>query len=543
MINNNNSTKMTGEIMNNINIIKIREEIMEYIKNNNIYEIKFLLIKYGLNVINNKNFDILIYSLENNSSQEMIKFFISLYNSLNYTIFDVTKNKYISPLLSALFNNNNISIIQLLIENGADKNYIFHNQNTTQLYIINNIDFTREKLKFMIDNKFDVNYIINVLIERKQYAFINYVFKYYIYNNKAIINFIIAYKNYKKETIMINQKLDSVKSITSNENNDIINNDLTIINLRALNKEIKTKFYNKINSINSEEKGKIIVQFNWLDEVVENIEIFNLLYQYLDENTKQKYITSIFQNNKFNSFKLLMSYNLNIDVNSEDAISFFINAVTKSKKDIIEYFIESKIEINNKICITPRIILSILDLDIPELYDIITNNEYKDEEYYPCPLIKAIEKQNEIVVKYLIDNKIETRYYRKNPLVEAIKKKNEYITKYIMNHHGKCIKSDIRLVDFSPLTIAIVMKKKNIIKDLIKNGADVNENDGFHNFPLIYALYWNDYEIVKYLIDNGANVNQYGYNGTHPITIANSKGNTDIINLLKSKGCNKIKKT
>ena len=75
------------------------------------------------------------------------------------------------------------------------------------------------------------------------------------------------------------------------------------------------------------------------------------------------------------------------------------------------------------------------------------------------------------------------------------------------------------------------------IKNLISQGADVNEKDKNNKTLLIFASYNGNKEIIDFLISNGANVNDkdsyaIGYTA---LMYANIIKNKEIIKLLKSR--------
>ncbi len=82
------------------------KKLLYYVNNNNIIELKSYLKTNELSLIyySYDEFDFLIYAIENKISYEMVKFIISQYSSLNYSIKD-SKLKYKSPLLSAIINS------------------------------------------------------------------------------------------------------------------------------------------------------------------------------------------------------------------------------------------------------------------------------------------------------------------------------------------------------------------------------------------------------------------------------------------------------
>jgi len=95
------------------------------IKDNNISNFNNILLNNNISVldINNDKFDILIYTIENETSFEFIKYIISLYKSLNYLIIN-DNNIYRSSLMASL-SINSLSIIEILLNNGANINFIF----------------------------------------------------------------------------------------------------------------------------------------------------------------------------------------------------------------------------------------------------------------------------------------------------------------------------------------------------------------------------------------------------------------------------------
>ena len=69
----------------------------------------------------------------------------------------------------------------------------------------------------------------------------------------------------------------------------------------------------------------------------------------------------------------------------------------------------------------------------------------------------------------------------------------------------------------TPLLLATVSKRFNVIKYLIGIGADVNAYDDGGNTSLHYAAYNNDCKIISFLISNGANVNFPNKKGRTPL--------------------------
>jgi ankyrin repeat protein len=75
-----------------------------------------------------------------------------------------------------------------------------------------------------------------------------------------------------------------------------------------------------------------------------------------------------------------------------------------------------------------------------------------------------------------------------------------------------------------------------VVKFLIKEGADVNTKDIFGNTALTLASLGGYIEVVKLLLEAGADVNAKDKLGYTALTLARINGRTEIIKLLKQHG-------
>lgn len=75
---------------------------------------------------------------------------------------------------------------------------------------------------------------------------------------------------------------------------------------------------------------------------------------------------------------------------------------------------------------------------------------------------------------------------------------------------------------------------------LLSKGADIDEANTTEYYggytPLFWAVQYNNEELVRFLVKNGANVNAASNKGKTPLSIATEAGNTNIIEILKAAG-------
>ena len=123
-------------------------------------------------------------------------------------------------------------------------------------------------------------------------------------------------------------------------------------------------------------------------------------------------------------------------------------------------------------------------------------------------------------------------------------KENEELLLAIQNHDNKraveLIQSgaDVNYKDdgyigdevTTPLGYAAYFENDDMLKYLLDNGANVNENPE----ALLWAVETNNYNAVKLLIDYGADIFAQDPEGTNAFDIAKHSNNKEILSLLKS---------
>ncbi|UKZ80411.1 hypothetical protein TrVFT333_008170 [Trichoderma virens FT-333] len=88
---------------------------------------------------------------------------------------------------------------------------------------------------------------------------------------------------------------------------------------------------------------------------------------------------------------------------------------------------------------------------------------------------------------------------------------------------------------YTPLVLAILEYRNDVVDLLLRRGADVNTVDTYGQTPLFVAASMNSWA-VQQLLDNGADINAVNYRGMTPLFIAASYENFDSLRLLVERG-------
>jgi len=562
-----------------------RNIIIEIIKKNNINELKKYINENNifLNELYTVNFDILIHSIENNVSIDIIKYIISQskYKTLNFHILD--NNVLKTPLFSAI-GYNNFKVANLLLQHKADINYSNND-------IINNLNkrslLNNKNLKYILKCGFSMEGItdnlIYTLIENFQNNFLEIIFKHFKFNNSFILNFLNLYK--KKEFI-VNENISLLNMV---EENIINEKDKIYISDTMYNKAIEKENYEALRILfeneNSEENEILnrIIKYNLLECSVKTNNynfVQNVLY-YQPFNYKyikyEKVLTEAFENSieieKLLIKKFILSTPtqnttkkriLKEDDGKNRQISRHINlilnmAIKINNFEIIQYIMESNefksnLDINIKDIKGEYPILKAFNSNNIEIFKYLlehgANCNVKNNNGIPL-LMLAIHRNNVEVIKYLLKYKVniaEKSYNGISPLEKAVNQNNSDIVRLFIKHSNK-EKIDIHVNDKDASGNTLLIKAVNqnngdIVKLLInychKNKISININgkDANGNYPLMKAINQNNFDIVFSLVNYGyhnkMNMNVVDTEGNTPLTLAYKRGYFKIFRYLVS---------
>jgi len=515
------------------NMIEIQQSIKVAIENNNIEEFKNILLKNDISIhdINFENFDVLIFAIENRTSIEFVKYVISLQQSLNYYTL-TEKHEYITPLFAAIAIKS-LSIVQLLLKKGADVNFNVGGkvnvdiesflQNGLQKSITIEIQ-ERRILKYLLNNGFkpSLNFIDFFLYNSKYNCLLKLLFEhsfYSIYNSEFILKFLLVYK---RQEPLSNCKLKTILLETN---------------------------------------SKIQIKKNWFQNgnFLKNDIALQILSRYINCNPKlsTELIHGLYLKKDYEILKKLTPAYFNINLRNDKKQSLFDIASFDLNTEMMFYLIESGAEIDyDHLYINYIFVNKLIEADYPNITEIIDKGKYPGNNItlqMGYMLLQAIYFNNNELSKYLVEkgadihreyynfrkgylNQYYYRYpltssYIRNeyitPLVLSILKDNETIVKYLINkgvnvNHCSKFESSSHA---SPINCAIKIKNKNMIKYLIEKGANINECCENAEFPIEYAIDENNMDMINFLIqDCEAKVN----------IVLNNKRSTPLIKAIEN---------
>jgi len=472
----------------------LRNKIIKCIDEDNVDELKNCISnsKLLLSQINSEEFDLLIYTIENNASSPMIEYIISQYPSLNYYSYDK------SPLCCAI-TTNNLDLVKLLLDHGADinKNEEFEDEPLIHAIKRGNNDI----IKYLIDHGATIDQDIDKSIYTPLYYAIQM-------ENEEIVQYLIdhgAAFNSKKEapslpsllTEAIRCQNDNIAKRLIDAGADItsdvgINSLLATINLGK--KDLVKYMLEKGVDVNKKTRGNKTSLMVAIDKGDEEI-VKELVEHGADVNLPGKSVE------KFDSEHVSLMSLLSPSP-PKKPLTF---AIEKGNEKIITTLIEHGADINVKNGGHSTLMLSIV------------NNK---ESVLKC------------LLEHGVDTTVKSKSWEDPPLIVAINQGKEGIIRALLD-----AKVEVNLQDdYTPLVTAIKIGNESLAKELIAQGADVNLKGKRCYSPLVTAIIYENESLVHYLIEKGANINEKDENGETPLSTARLIGNEAIIKYLTEQG-------
>ncbi|ORX77877.1 hypothetical protein BCR32DRAFT_295345 [Anaeromyces robustus] len=201
-----------------------RKKITDLIKKKNLDDLKNYVLNRNivLKDYNTRDFDLLLFSIENSASVEITRYIIEQcqYQTFNYSIC----NSSISPIkrtpLFCAICNNEYKLADILLEYKADINY----SDGDILYYLFYLDLLECKnLRYVLKSGIKIEYIIDYfsfLIKNSPYTmepvtpYLKTILNHYIYNTSFILYYLLVYKNKEPlSTQVIHEKIEKETNI------------------------------------------------------------------------------------------------------------------------------------------------------------------------------------------------------------------------------------------------------------------------------------------------------------------------------------------
>ena len=159
------------------------------------------------------------------------------------------------------------------------------------------------------------------------------------------------------------------------------------------------------------------------------------------------------------------------------------------------------------------------------------------EELYKAIVFNDMETVNRLISRADVNYNYEKQYMNGTHLEEGVEKFSADELLYSDAEGGDC--SDITL-----LIDACDRGNPELVRTLLRAGANIEGRDNYGHTPLMHASRWGDTEIASLLLSEGANINAKDGAGRTPLMMATSyednkliaKNRTKIVSLLLKAG-------
>ncbi|TGO14098.1 hypothetical protein BTUL_0058g00230 [Botrytis tulipae] len=181
--------------------------------------------------------------------------------------------------------------------------------------------------------------------------------------------------------------------------------------------------------------------------------------------------------------------------------------------------------------------LSQYDQEIPLVFKLISDESWFDPNLTDrgkSLLIEAVERGHCVVATYLLETCIDTNCIKEVNMISLLQKAvvcgHANIVKLLLKHGAEidCRDSSNR----TPLTIAFDFKQYKVAELLLEEGAEVNVKTVFDNTPLMEASLAGRLDMVKLLLKKGAEIDYRGQHNRTPLMNAVLYGQENVVDLL-----------
>jgi len=462
--------------------IELNNKIIDIIDNNNEELLKHFLENESLNLNFFKNTsNPLMYAIMNKKSLKIIEYLLKYNIDINFS--DLMGR---SPLSEAITVNNR-NAFNLLLEKGADINYLNHDHETPLLYLTKNHLLTK---KYYLAKLLERN--INVNIKDK--------------NNTALLTYLTKANEEKKVDYLLNY---------------IIFNNSLIIYLITLSRN-KIEMSNK-NLSSILEKGYTVIDIDVTDSKLNTPLMCACLEGcYNIAATLLKYKADINKSNKFDNTPIF-------------------SAVFKDNYNITKLLLETgKVDINhrNKFGETALSYTCLYDHpELPELliqYNATVNNVNNNGQYsVHLASINGKLKTLKVLLKHGASHDVGNMIGNQCFTLACINE-NMDIAKYLLDNYNV----DYNYINYSGDTVlhqCFILQKAEMAEFLLQlEGIEIDTPNGSGETPFLISCNKNNINLVKLILSQNKPINYdvIDYSGDFPLLIATYYKNIPLIRLI-----------
>lgn len=120
--------------------------------------------------------------------------------------------------------------------------------------------------------------------------------------------------------------------------------------------------------------------------------------------------------------------------------------------------------------------------------------------------------------------------------LDAIQYGDEAVFKKMLKENPALVNERRDEIDYTGMHIAAINNRINMMRKLLKHGADVNARGNNLATPLSAAAISDNYEAAEFLLKNGARIDDYDTEGVTPMLAAAFKGHTRVVELCLNHG-------
>ncbi|ORY28671.1 ankyrin, partial [Neocallimastix californiae] len=345
---------------------------------------------------------------------------------------------------------------------------------------------------------------------------------------------------------IVNNKLNE----WSNMNNFTFDLDIALIlSVLKNNKKIEALLLNKANEKLIEQKNKKWLVLHYLCSIkVYKEKIIDFLLEHKvnlnNRNSKGKLPLQIaVKYNNFPMVELLIKNNADIPKNQSDDEPFFISVCKTNNIEMVNYIINNvkTIDIYEKDEYDNNAFMIVCKYGYTEIAKKLYTYSYNinDEDIYGnTALIIACQNGHLDIIKLLVNENvnidkinIQNKFYY-CPLLTAVENNDEELVKILLQYNALINSYDT--YGNNPLMLACTIGNKNIVELLLNNYStlDINEKNSLNNTALHNACESGNIEIVSLLLDHHATINNINNSGLTELAIAGQNNHVEIVKLL-----------